>query len=309
MDISQIIGLLALLVTAVSGAGLIWYFLPSSKRTSNLGAPRGQEPINDRGANRGVGNGRNQPTPEMLEELKRRRQKKRAKAELVELDDRFFQAGMFSAEDKRSYFLLRTFAPIVFAPLAGIIGSNSSITLGIMGAIIGAAFGLRLPSMLLDRKIAARQEDILFYLPLVIEQIVIGVSSSLDVGPCLQRVVSMADERDTHNCVTELLSIAQLQITMGVSLQEALVDVGRRSGHTELKHTFMSLSQVASHGGEVTRQLQELADAVASQREAKIEAKIKKLELEATVPVAVVFCGFLIIIISGFGIQIQGTLK
>src|SRR5690606_32288561 len=132
-------------------------------------------------------------------------------------------------------------------------------------------------------------------LPLVIEQVAIGVSSSLDIGPCLSRIVSMADERDSHNIVTELIRHAQFHVKSGVSLEEAINEIGKRSGHTELKHAFMSLAQVAKHGGEITKQLQELADSVASQRETQIEAKIKKLELEATAPVALVFFGFLII--------------
>ena len=74
-----------------------------------------------------------------------------------------------------------------------------------------------------------------------------------------------------------------------------------------VKHAFMALSQVAKHGGEITRQLQELADAVGNQRETKIEAKIKKLELEATAPVALVFLGFLVILLIGFGVQIKNA--
>ncbi|MCB0334635.1 MAG: type II secretion system F family protein, partial [Bdellovibrionales bacterium] len=141
-----------------------------------------------------------------------------------------------------------------------------------LGAIFGLLLGLQLPYSVLDRRIKRRDEDIMFYLPLVIEQIAIGVSSSLDIGPCLQRVVSMADERDTHNVVTELVKYAQNHVRSGVSLEDALNEIGKRSGHNELKHSFLSLSQVAKHGGEITRQLQELADAVASQREGRIEA-------------------------------------
>jgi type II secretory pathway component PulF len=67
----------------------------------------------------------------------------------------------------------------------------------------------------------------------------------------------------------------------------------------------LALAQVAKHGGEITRQLNELADAVANQRATKIEAKIKKLEIAATGPVALVFLGFLIILLIGFGSQMK----
>jgi pilus assembly protein TadC len=70
----------------------------------------------------------------------------------------------------------------------------------------------------------------------------------------------------------------------------------------------MALAQVAKFGGEVSKQLQELADAVSAQRETKVEAKIKKLELEATAPVALVFFGYLVILLIGFLLQILTAL-
>ena len=140
---------------------------------------------------------------------------------------------------------------------------------------------------------------------MVIEQIAIGVSSSLDIGPCLQRIIKMADERDTHNVVTELIQHAEQYIRSGVSLEEALTEIGIKSGHTELKHSFMALGQVAKHGGEITHQLHELANAVSTQRETMIEARIKKLELKATGPVAFVFLGFMITLMAGLMIKIK----
>ena len=309
MDNSLVFGIGALFIAAVSGTGLLWYFLaPRSKPNLDAlrGKPAGEGPVSAVGAR---GRGREEPDQATLDQLKNKTRKKLQGKEIVTLDEKFFQAGVFADEDRREFYMMRTFAPIVVAPIAGLVGSTAGIEFAIVAAILGAAIGMRLPYILLDRRIKARNEDMLFYLPLVIEQVVIGVSSSLDIGPCLQRVVTMADERDTHNCVTELLRVTQHYIRSGVSLEDALIEVGRRSGHTELKHAFMSLSQVAKHGGEVSRQLQELADAVSNQREAKVETKIKKLELEATVPVAVVFCGFLLIILSGFGIQIKNAFK
>jgi Flp pilus assembly protein TadB len=170
--------------------------------------------------------------------------------------------------------------------------------------VLSVLAGIQLPYTLLERWVKQRDEEILYYLPLVIEQIAIGVSSSLDVGPCLAHVVMMADERDSHNPVTLLIKISQNYMKSGVSFEMAMTEVGKLAGHTELKHAFMSLAQVAKHGGEITRQLQELADAVAGQRETRIEAKIKRLELEATGPVALVFLGFIGIVLIGFGLQL-----
>jgi Flp pilus assembly protein TadB len=220
------------------------------------------------------------------------------------IHDRFFQAGIFSREERARFYFWRRCLMVVCTLLFGSLGCLVEPLMGILAALLGLLVGMQLPRSLLRRSIEQRNEEIMFYLPLVIEQLVLGVSSSLDVGPCMQWVVAMADERDSHNAVTELLRYAQQYMKSGVSMEEALVEIARLSGHTELKHVFMSLSQVARHGGEITKQLQELANAVASQREARTETKIRKLEIEATGPVGLVFIAFLGIFMVGLGTQV-----
>lgn len=306
MDTNVIIGIVALVFALLSGGGIAAYFLfprqdvdlrslMGSGNSAGLGKPSEvREKL------------QKDTTGEAFEKLKQQtRTKHLTRVGAPTLEEKFFQAGMFSDEEKADFNRQRVLAPLICGPTLGFLMSGIDTVILMGGLLLGALIGMRIPFMLLDRRLKARSEDIMFFLPLVIEQIAIGVSSSLDIGPCLQRVVSMADERDSHNCVTELLRHVHFYVKSGASLEDALNEVGKLSGHTELKHAFMSLSQVAKHGGEITRQLQELADAVAGQRETKIEAKIKKLELAATGPVALVFVGFLIILVVGFGIQIK----
>lgn len=306
MEGRVLIGLVALILALVSG-GVFVYYLLAPKRYANMRNLMGSP-----GAGLGTPSEERarlqaDTTGKEFERLKAETKKKATKKVKPTLEEKYFHAGIFSDKDKREFQRLRLLIPFVTVPALGFGLGSVGFDYAIMGVVMGVLLGLQMPFSILDRKIKLRSEDILFYLPLVIEQISIGVSSSLDIGPCLQRVVAMADERDSHNVVTELLRHAQYYVKSGVSLEDSLLEVGRLSGHTELKHAFMSLSQVAKHGGEITRQLQELADAVAAQRETKIEAKIKKLELEATGPVALVFCGFLVILLIGFGIQIKGA--
>jgi len=305
LDTNVIIGLAAIFVAIISG-GVVLSYLLMPRREANVRALMSSS----RGGLATPGEERQRlqrdATGAEYERIKSATKSKvqSSKAQPT-LEERFFHAGMFSDGEKRDFQRMRILAPVILAPALSLALSSLGLQFIVLGLVMGALVGLQLPFSILDRRVKARSEDILFYLPLVIEQIAIGVSSSLDIGPCLQRVVSMADERDSHNCVTELIRHAHFYVKSGVSLEDALVEVGRLSGHTELKHAFMALSQVAKHGGEITRQLQELADAVASQRETKIEAKIKKLELEATGPVGLVFLGFLVIILIGFGVQIK----
>lgn len=248
---------------------------------------------------------------ERFQELKKEHKKTffaNAKPKETE-EERFFKAGFFSKKQQTDFKRFRLAMPLVFGTIFCVLATKMGGTqLGMMGFGIGGIIGYIAPSFYLDRVINNRSDEIMYYLPLVIEQLAIGVSSSLDIGPCVQNVVQMADERDTHNVVTELFKHCEQYMKSGVSLQESLVEIGKRSGHNELKHSFMALAQVARHGGEISRQLQELAEAVQKQRETQIEAKIKKLELIATGPVAFVFFGFMIILMAGFGIQVKNAL-
>jgi len=228
--------------------------------------------------------------------------KNAAKSKSLTLEERMFQAGLFSEEQRRDFRRLQVVMPTAFGLLGAGWGSFGGDPVNILlYGVVGGMLGAYIPLKRLDKWIKFRQEEITFYLPLVIEQISIGVSSSLDIGPCLARVVQMADERDSHNPVTELLRFAQAYIKSGVSLQDALNEVGRQSGSNEVKHSFKALAQVARYGGEISKQLQDLSESVSSDRETKVEEKIKKLELAATAPVALVFAGFLFILLVGFG--------
>jgi Flp pilus assembly protein TadB len=222
------------------------------------------------------------------------------------LEERLFRAGLFTQEQKDDFKKMRILFPSVLALLFGGYGMSTGDFFNvILFAAIGLLAGVYLPLNRLDKWTRDREEDTAFYLPLVIEQISIGVSSSLDIGPCIARVVQMAEERDSHNPVTELLRYAQAYVKSGVSLQDALHEVGRLSGNNDVKHSFRALAQVVRFGGEISKQLQDLSESVASQRESRVEAKIKKLELSATGPVAMVFAGFLVILICGFGMAMS----
>lgn len=233
------------------------------------------------------------------------RRKESEKRKDPTLEERMFQAGLFSEEQRRDFRRLQVVMPTALGLFGAGYGATGTDPLNIiLYAAVGGMLGAYIPLKRLDKWIKMRHEDIMFFLPLVIEQISIGVSSSLDIGPCLARVVQMADERDSHNPVTELLRFAQSYIKSGVSLQDALNEVGRQSGSNEVKHAFKALAQVARYGGEISKQLQDLSEAVSSERETKIDEKIKKLELAATGPVALVFAGFLIILLTGFGMTL-----
>jgi Flp pilus assembly protein TadB len=324
VNINVLIGIFAIGIAGISGAFFLYQYFFSNpevdyrvlfgKPTPTKGQPfqagfesTTRAPVDKNNLNDPFKLSEEGAEGEELQKLKDLTRKGGRRRQKISQDELYFQAGMFSNEEKVKFQRFRT-TILIAMPIAGAVMAYfqiHTIDWAVIGGLLGVALGYQLPNSVVDRRIQSRQEDVMFYLPLVIEQISIGVSSSLDVGPCIERVVTMADERDTHNVVTELLQHVQYYMKSGVSFQDAMTEIAKKSGNTELKHAFMSLAQVARHGGEISRQLQELADAVAMQRETKVEEKIKKLELAATGPVACVFVGFMVILLVGFGLQIM----
>jgi len=307
METRTLIGLIAGFLATGSFLVFLYFFLNTRNRgmaRSILGTANGGG-MRLTGAQARARSANEEITDKDLEQFKKDSKKKFKKKSFTQ-EELYFHAGIFSDKEKRDFARLKVLAPIVCAML--LVGGSVYVGMGadmlLVSVVLGVLLGLQLPKTVISRRVNNRAEEILYYLPLVIEQISIGVSSSLDIGPCIQKVISMPDERDSHNVVTEMMKVAEFYVKSGASLEHALSEVGKLSGNSELKHAFMALSQVARHGGEISRQLQELADAVSTQRETKIEGKIKQLELKATAPVAVVFGGFLIILLIGFGLKL-----
>ena len=309
MERLAMLGTVALVGASVSGGVLYYYFRAFPKADfRSLMASGGAANLSAKAKIReGLEDDESGEAHQQVQKLAR---KTRRKKKEPTLEERMFMAGIFTDQEKKDFRRIQLLAPPVFVALFPFLFSFfGGLNIILLGPILGLIIGFYLPFKVLDRKKKRRDDDILYYLPLVVEQVAIGVSSSLDTGPCLQRVVAMADERDNHNPVTELLRYTEFHVRSGVSLDEALNEIGTLSGQTELKHTFLSLAQVTKFGGEVTKQLQELADSVSSQRETKVEEKIKRLELEATLPVAMVFFGFIVMLLMGFGVQVMKAFK
>jgi Flp pilus assembly protein TadB len=219
-------------------------------------------------------------------------------------EEMLVRAGVFSPEERLKYERIRLWGPLI-AGLFGLIVVHSLVGFsGPLSILFPAVFvlaGVRAHVLMLESRQKVLQQEVLFYLPIVIEQMVIGVSSSLDIGPCIQKIVDMAFDRDKSNPVVDLLDRVLTRVRAGHSLDESLTEIAERIHIADLKHVFGAIAQVSRHGGEVTKQLQELADAVTTQREVQVESAIKKLELKATGPVAIAFIAFLATLFTGIG--------
>jgi tight adherence protein C len=302
MELPQILVLLLTLV-AFAGAGAFVYVLRGSTGTRQMGM-RGLMPS---------ANPRPSAAPGYddevidIDDIKRRAGTASAKTKTEDVTTKLFRAGFYSPLDRQRFYFWRMIIPCLSVPLLfGLMFLMSKqVFISTIFGVAGVFIGYALPLSWLERKVRARQEETLYYLPLVIEQISIGVSSSLDIGPCISEVIRMAAERDKHNPITEMFVHVEKLMRSGLNLETALVDVGEVNGQTEVKHAFMFLAQCSKHGGEVSKQLQELADSVMVQRQVFIEGRIASLPVKATGPLAMVFAGFFALLFAGLMVKIM----
>lgn len=225
------------------------------------------------------------------------------------LESLYIRAGIFTDEDKLYFNQRKIIVSICVIVFGFLVALKVKGMLALVLIVFTLYMTIKVPIIILKRRIKERDEEILYYLPIVIEQLVVGVSSALDIGPCINYVVEMAEKRGTHNPVTLLLKQVQLYVRFGASLDDALEDVGRQSCHTELKNSFLQLSQVSKHGGEITKQLQELGTSVTRQREVIIEGRIRQLEIKATGPVFLVFAGHMGMLVAFLFMGLVKNLK
>lgn len=308
MEKFHLVMILGSLLLLVGGGGVVAYLLLGGKGSSAVNSGM----RNLMGASESTASvppGRGSAYDVDIDTIKRQAGVAKAKAKQEDLGTKLFRAGFFTADDKRRFLIIRMVSLGVAGILvpAGLYLFTGQVMFALIGLLLGCLIGFTLPMSWLERQIRSREEDILYYLPLVIEQVSIGVSSSLDVGPCITNIIQMANERDSHNPVTEMFIHVEKLMRSGLNLEGALGEVGEANGMPEVKHAFMFLAQCAKHGGEVSKQLQELADSVMVQRQVQVEAKITALPVKATGPLAMVFAGFFALLFAGLMVRLLGA--
>lgn len=304
MESMQIFILLAMVVGVAGLAAFAYVFLGGNAAPARQGDLRdlmGTSPVLERTKKRhGV-----DPLDLDVDTFKKQTAKKNNK-KAEDLPRKLFRAGYFAAADRERFNRNRfiSLGIISIAIPGGLAYVGASAALIAVGVVLGVLVGYSVPISMLERRIRRREDEIMYFLPLVIEQVSIGVSSALDVGPCIAQIITMAHERDSHNPVTEMFVHVEKLIRSGLNLEDGLTEVAEASGMSEVKHAFMFLAQCSKHGGELSKQLQELADSVMTQRQVQIEGKIASLPVKATGPLACVFAGFFALLFAGLLVRL-----
>jgi tight adherence protein C len=208
---------------------------------------------------------------------------RRGGAGIKELQKKLIRAGTYS-ERGIPLFLgarlgLLLVLPILFLFLLW--GQTTQRGL-LMGIPVGLCLlGYILPSLILDRLIRVRQRKIKEALPDALDLLVVCVEAGQGLNAAIKRVA--ADLMDSSPIISQELLLVNLEIMAGLEREQALKNLGERTGVEELISLCHILIQSDRFGTSIAQALKTQSDFMRTTRRQKLE------EMAAKTPVKLVF--------------------
>lgn len=159
----------------------------------------------------------------------------------------------------------------------------------IIGAFIGALAGELMVSRMRDNRRRRLLRQIEFYLPAVMERVVMAVSSGLDIIPALKEA-----SRRGLDPVSQLLAQVVYLSERGATFESALSLTAQHVESVSVQHAFLHLGLAYRQGGEIVRPLKELSDATHVAYQEGVEEAIAALPVKAVLPLLLTFTGLII---------------
>jgi len=165
-----------------------------------------------------------------------------------------------------------------FSPVAVVVAA-------LLGALAGRLYKTRSRELAVKREIRKME----FYLPAVMERIVMAVSSGLDIVPALREA-----SRGGIDPVSGLLERIVKLSEAGTPVDAAFESVAMSASSVPVRHALTHLALAHRQGGEIVRPLKELSDATQTAYQESVEEMIAKLPVKAVLPLVLTFTGLII---------------
>lgn len=215
--------------------------------------------------------------------------------------------------ERRYRLILRGVMVVVWCCLVAVLATYS------FGAVLAASVLVVAVGYLAEkacvrrvRKEVVRQID--FFLPIVMERVVMAVEAGKDIMPALRSVVQVS-ERDhsrsdsPRDPVSSLVALVVALTEGGFTLETALKEVSAEVPSAAVKHAFVHLAVAAQEGGELIHPLRELSDATQQYYQEQVEEEIATLPVRATIPLLATFAGLILFFITAPLMQVLGMMS
>lgn len=213
---------------------------------------------------------------------------------------RLIKAGFTTENTVSVYGALRLGSAIFFPIVAFIVALASGHVFdgfSFMLATIAMVFGLFIPSFILSRLITKRQRKITRALPDAIDLMVVCVEAGLALNSALQRVGHELEF--VEPTLAAELAMTNREIRAGKPRDEALRNMGDRTGVDDIKSLVAMLIQSDKFGTSIAASLRIFADSMRTKRRQRAEELVSKATIKLIFPLLLfIFPALLIVLLA-----------
>ncbi len=218
--------------------------------------------------------------------------------DLKALRQRLILAGIYDPHAAAYYFMARGAFAVVFAIAAyfglSMLGLNTktSFWLFVFG---GACLGYLVPSLYLDRRIAARRLEHQAGFPDFMDLLVVCADAGLSIEAALERIGRELGL--SYPSLAANIHMATLEIRAGRTMTESLEHLGDRLGLEEARSFATLIAQSDELGSSISDALRVYSDDMRHKRLSRAEEKAYSLPAKLAVPMMVCIFPVLFIVI------------
>ena len=220
---------------------------------------------------------------------------------------KFINAGIRSINAPVFYYAAKTVLPFVFAAagyaVLQVAGKSLDGGTLMFVLLLLATFGCFLPNIALGRAIAARKRAIVEQFPDAADLMLVCVEAGLGLDAALVRVAEEMKSRS--RALTEEIHLTNLETRAGSTREQALRNLGLRTGVDEI-NTFVSmLSQADKFGTSIGDSLRVFSDDLRHKRQIRAEELAAKLPTKMLFPLVLcIFPAISMVILGPSAVQI-----
>jgi len=217
--------------------------------------------------------------------------------DLFETRQKLIQAGYRRQNAAPIYYSLRVMsmvvgAIIVLAVLPSLQGRNL-----VVWVVLGGVFFWMLPAGILRRKMRLRKKEIQKALPDSLDMLVVCVEAGLGLNQALVRV---SDEVETMSPVlAEELQIVNLEMRAGTPREDALRNLGERTGVADLRSLATMLIQTDRFGTSIAQALRVHSDTLRTKRRQRAEEAAAKTTIKLVPPLVFFIFPAIFVVVLG----------
>jgi len=193
--------------------------------------------------------------------------------------------------------MLAVFAVLLFTLVPAKLMGFPSVSNLTICYVVAAAVGYYAPIVWLRRVIASRKDALQRAMPDALDLMVVCVEAGLGLDQAIGRVSQEVSR--THPALGDELNVLTVELRTGVSRQEALKNLARRTDLEELGNLVAMLVQTDRFGTSIGQALRVYADSMRTTRRLKAEELAAKLPVKLLLPLIFFIFPSLIVVTVG----------